>query len=67
MEYRVNYGNGQVSETFTSKRAALQHVVQCRARDEAYTGYYYVEFYVPGSADEPGDWFPYFRTGTNND
>ena len=47
MHYRVNYGNGQVSQTFASKKAAFAH----RAGLDLYREYSSVEFYVDG------DWF----------
>lgn len=47
--YRVNYGNGQVSGWFFSHREATDYQVK--------VGFGWVEVYLAGSADEPGDWF----------
>lgn len=45
--YRVNYGNGQVSETFGSKKAALAHI--------AMQGLYQKHMFVQCRMD--GEWF----------
>ena len=52
--FRVNEGNGQVGETLKTKREAFAEL----ARSRETNGYAFVEFYSPGSADDPGDWFP---------
>lgn len=51
--YRVNYGNGQVSNTFEKRAEALQHL-RDSLRDN---GYAFLQRYEAGSADDPGDWF----------
>jgi hypothetical protein len=53
MMYRVNYSNGQVSKTFETKHEAFAHI---EAMDQ-YQAFAFVEFYDPGTADAPGDWF----------
>lgn len=49
MDYRVNYGNGQVSDTVKSRTVAKQRALEC--------AYAWVEIYLAGSADCPGGWF----------
>lgn len=49
MRYRVNYGNGQVWEVPGGRKA-------CEAEAKANPGAW-VQFYEPGTADCPGEWF----------
>ena len=53
--YRINYGNGQVSETMTDPTVARREYARTRA--ELYGEYARLQRYEVGSADEPGDWF----------
>lgn len=53
--YRINYGNGQVSETFRDLRAAMRAL---RAESGSVGHPACIERYEPGTADDPGDWFP---------
>jgi len=44
MRYRVNFGNGQVSHRFSSKRAALAYIAACKEQgDDPYTDHYFVQ------------------------
>ena len=52
MLYRWNYGNGQVGPTRESRRAAREEGTR---GDGPHPGW--LEFYAPGTADDPGDWF----------
>jgi hypothetical protein len=54
MNYRVNYGNGQVSRTYESKRDAMKE----RAALED-PGGSFIEYYAECSFDsrDPGYWF----------
>lgn len=54
--YRINYGNGQVSGTYTSLKAAVAEL-----RTDPYRASIWIERYDAGSADDPGDWFPTVR------
>ena len=53
MRYRVNYGNGQVSNTVNSVKAAQREIDAL----PTYQGIARIEVYIPGSADCPGEWF----------
>lgn len=53
MKYRVNYDNGQVSQTFKTRREANAELAIVNQEG----GYAYVQVYLAGSADDPGDWF----------
>lgn len=50
MKYRVNYTNGQVSQSFKSKKEAMKH----RAEDTTYGHLMWIDFYEAVS----GEWFP---------
>lgn len=50
--YRVNYGNGQVSETCT-----LMEAQRLKAAETTYAAYCFIEKRTYGTADQPGDWF----------
>lgn len=52
--YRVNFGNGQASNTM-SKRGAFRHLAT--QANDPYVRFFYVEWKDPGT----GEWF---RTGT---
>lgn len=54
--YRINYGNGQVSGTYTSLKAAVAEL-----RSDPYRTLMWIERYDAGYADEPGDWFTTVR------
>lgn len=58
MNYRWNWGNGQVGETRGSRIAARND-----AADNEGNVVGWMEFYAPGTADAPGDWF---RLGTHD-
>jgi len=53
MRYRVNYGQGQVSQTFGTRKEADTYITACKrdARDP-YSAHYFVEF------QDDGWWFP---------
>ncbi len=51
MNYRVNYGNGQVSRTYETKREAMKE----RAALED-PGGSFIEY--DHTAGKPGEWFP---------
>lgn len=52
MQYRWNFGDGQVGETRETRRAAREDGA---VGDGPHPGW--TEIYVQGTADEPGDWF----------
>lgn len=52
MEYRVNYGNGQVSRTYTSLAEAARDLESARF-DGSHAK---LQRYEAGSADDPGMW-----------
>lgn len=58
-EYRINYGNGQVSSTFASRKAVWE------AYDRNGEAFAWVQKYEPGTADEPGEWFTAKRVNGN--
>lgn len=55
-DYRVNYGNGQISEIFSSLDKARGAMVMSGPGC-------FVERYEAGSADDPGRWVAWFRYG----
>ena len=55
--YRVNYGNGQVSDCVQTKREAFRMIANDNTRNDPYAGLYFVQWRDP----ETGDWF---NTGT---
>ncbi len=53
LKYRVNYGNGQVSNTMTLAQCR-QHIVACiHAKRDPYADLYVIQQYDP----EMGEWF----------
>lgn len=52
MIYRWNHGNGQAGPERTSRKAARADGVDIDGRTVGY-----LQFYAPGTADDPGDWF----------
>ena len=52
MSYRVNFGNGQVSNTYDTKREACE-VLWIADEQGAYA---WLQKYEAGSADCPGEW-----------
>lgn len=50
--YRVNFGNGQVDRETSDRREAMRDLE--RARKD---GPGFLQVYIPGTADDPGDWF----------
>ena len=51
MRYRVNYGNGQVSHTYTSKKDAVDEIKSANARNQHYAGLFRLQF------EDNGEWF----------
>jgi len=47
--WRINYGNGQVSQVFPSRNAARQELHDCCFRNETYVGFYFIQFYDAGA------------------
>jgi hypothetical protein len=52
--YRVNYGNGQVSDAGTLEQAKRE-----LAQLTQYRAFAFIQVRIVGTADEPGDWFRY--------
>lgn len=52
--YRINYGNGQVSQAIHSLRAAAAELAQ----EDAFA---FIERYELNGGEEPGEWFPVQR------
>ena len=55
--YRIDYRNGQVSDTMTNRREAI--MVLAEAQRDCPTAR--LEWFDAGTADAPGDWFPVRR------
>ena len=53
MDYRINYGNGQVSKSFESLRVAKRELEALNDPNA------YLQFYDPGCSEDPGDWWRY--------
>jgi hypothetical protein len=61
MTYRINYGNGQVSDLYNSydaARASLRAVASNDGSDA-----YRIQRYDAGTADDPGDWVGIGKAG----
>lgn len=43
MRYRVNYGNGQVSSSFATKREALRHIEEAKSYGDPYVGLFFIQ------------------------
>lgn len=55
--YRVNYGNGQVGCTIPDLETAERVAdLERGANRGAYAPFIYLQRYIVGSADEPGEW-----------
>ena len=51
-DYRISFGNGQVLELGSDLKAARRELETHRSN-----GYARLQFFDPGTADDPGDWF----------
>jgi hypothetical protein len=49
--FRINYGNGQVSGTYSDSRKAKRDLAQARKRGDLYSNLFYVQF-----CDGDGEW-----------